>query len=268
MNNTADDNSIMSKLRKIFEGLPLKIMKNPHKGVFYGLIVGAIILGLLSCFSWPVCDAQVERLIQILTGLAVAITALVAVSVADPKKDRVQAVMKPPYVTPNLKNGKKTYQKNELTGRAAESFADSTGPIVSYKVQFEIENTSSFDWANPIVTFWLPPDKQHPQKKEGEHTYSELSYNSSMYYVQGDARKFEMVDGVVISNRNLPYWKQGKHLTFWIKMVLSPKDSNSVDIEVSVDCDNADGCTKTVTLNPKELLKDVEPKETLGEIQG
>jgi len=76
------------------------------------------------------------------------------------------------------------------------------------------------------------------------------------------------VDAVVISNRNLPYWKQEKPLTFWIKMTLSPKDSNSVDIEVSVDCDNADGYAQTVTLNPKELLEGVEPEETLGETQG
>ncbi|MBN2272654.1 MAG: hypothetical protein JXN61_18720 [Sedimentisphaerales bacterium] len=248
----------------------MKRMKNLYKAVGCAMIMGAGILIFLSYHSLLGCDSQAERLIQILTGLAVAITALVAVSVADPKKDRVQAVVTKPYVIPNIKNWKETYPKNELTGMAAEFFANFADPITSYKVQFKIENTSSFDWANPIVTFWLPPEKQHPQKKEKEegNTYSELSYNSSIYNVQGDVRKFEMVGAVVISNRNLPYWKQGKHLTFWIKMTLSGEDSNPVDIEVSVDCDNADGYTKTVALNPKELLEGVEPEETLGETQG
>jgi len=256
MNNTADDNSIMSKLWKYFERLPPKRMKNPYKVVFYGLIVGAIILVYCSYSSWLGCDPQAERLIQILTGLAVAITALIAVSSADPKKDRVEAVVEPPHVTRDIYNWKTTYRKDELSGRAAARFAKWPDPIISYKVQFKITNTSSFDWAN------------QKKEKEEENTYSELSYNSSIYNVQGDVRKFEMVDAVVISNRNLPYWKQEKPLTFWIKMTLSPKDSNSVDIEVSVDCDNADGYAQTVTLNPKELLEGVEPEETLGETQG
>lgn len=230
-------------------------MKTKYKIIIIALIVAAFVLAVLSYLSRLGSDSQAERLIYILTALAIAVTAVIALSSTDVPKKQVKASIKP-YITRNIENWKIPYEKEKLTNEVKDFFVKCPEPITSHKVQFKITNTSGFDWVNPVVTFWLPVAKRHPQKKE-EHDkiYSTLSYNSNTYNTPTDVRKLDMVDGIIISNRNLPYWKQGKHLTIWIKMVLENVSSDPFYVDVSVDCENAEGFTKPVEIRPKELIE-------------
>ncbi len=258
MNNTADKNSIMSKLRKSFERLPLKRMKNPHKVVFYLLFFAAIVLGCFSYLSWLGCDPQAERLIQILTGLAVAITALVAVSTADPKRDKVNVIVE------------KVYADDKKIWKSAEPSKKSNGncDVIAYRIHFKIKNVGC-DLKQPIITFEVPAAKQPPspeQDSSGKSVKRAFTMGPSDII---ERPVFEVGDNIVLSRSGLPFWNKDKELEFWIRMLLR-NTSGQFDVEVSVNCENADGWAQTVTLNPKELLKDkdIEPEKTLGETQG
>ena len=240
---------------------PFKL-KPIYRKVICGLFAGALVLGILSYLSWLGCDSQAARLIQIVTALAIAVTTVIALSNADLPKEKVKADIQP-YITKGSEKWEETYQKKDLKPDLCRFFDNCPDPIKSYKVQFKITNTSNFDWVEPVVTFWLPVEKQHPQKKEEQDIlYSSLSYNSNTYNTPVAVRKLQMVDGVIISNKHLPYWKQKRDLTIWIKMVLENGGKEPFDVEVSVDSENAEGFAQTVRLDPDQLLKRASDSET------
>jgi len=150
--------------QKILAFLPPRKMKAPYKILICLLFAGALVLAILSYFSWLGCDAQAARLIQIGTALAIAITAIIALSNADLPKQKIKAQVER-YITNKIENWKITYPKEEIAGELSKFFSNCSQPIISYKVQFKIINVSKFDWVKPVVTFWLPVEKQHPQKK-------------------------------------------------------------------------------------------------------
>jgi hypothetical protein len=237
---------------KMMVSLPPASMKNGYKGILYVVLLAAVVLIVLSYFSLLGCDLQASRLIQIFSASAILVTAVIALSNADPPRKQVTVDIEP-YITTLAKNWRTIYEEDKLTPEVQAFFANCPKPVTSYKVQFKITNASHFDWVNPVVTFWLPTEKQHPRGDDAP--YSSLGYHSNTYNAPTDVKTLEMVDGFVVSNSNLPYWKQKKDLTIWIRMVLENCGAEPFDVEVSVDCEGAEGFTQTVKLNPKELLK-------------
>jgi len=62
-----------------------------------------------------------------------------------------------------------------------------------------------------------------------------------------------------------------EHITIWVRMVLENLESDNDSVFVYVDCENADGFTETVYINPSELLKGIIESDTAGmdgQIQG
>jgi hypothetical protein len=102
------------------------------------------------------------------------------------------------------------------------------------------------------VTFRLPPAKQHPHEENGK--YLRCTFNSNLYNSQDELRILEMANTWILSNSNLPYWNNDEDLIIWIRMALNENEAQSFDVEVSVNCDNADGMTKKVQINPSKLL--------------
>ncbi len=261
MKNEIHNRIRMKSLQRILELLPPKRMKISYKVVFYLLFVFAILLSISSYFSLLGCDSQAARLIQILTGLAIAITAVIALSAADPKIKKINADIEH-FIAEGRAAGKETYLKKDLSDELKEFYKNCSESLTSYRVQFKITNTSNFDWVKPVVTFWLPDEKRHPQgpQQDGK-SWTTLAYRSNTYNTQVDLKTLEMVDGVIISNSNLPYWREDRHITIWIRMLLENGGSDPFDVEVSVDCENAEGFTKKVTINPQKLLSDVGEKD-------
>ena len=109
------------------------------------------------------------------------------------------------------------------------------------------------------MTFRLPIEKQHPQKEIGlDQKYSKQSYNSNTYNSTANLRQLEMLDGIIISNSNLPYWRHRTHLTIWIKMVLENISCDPFNIQIFVDCENAEGYKGEIEIKPKMLIKDIK----------
>jgi len=227
-------------------------------------VIVCFIIGLMYLLLYPpsLDESPFGRIVKntniFVPSLAALLAAVIALSAADPKKKKVKAHVDNPYITKCIENWEITYPTEELNEKLEEWFENCRKPITSHKVQFRITNTSDFDWVKPVVTFWLPIGKQHPQKKnESNQHYSTLSYNSNTYNAPADVRTLQMVDGVIISNSHLPYWKQERSLTIWIKMVLDNHGLEPFSVEVSVDCEDAGGFAQEVVIYPRDLLESI-----------
>ena len=111
------------------------------------------------------------------------------------------------------------------------------------------------------------PDKE----KLIESWYTTLDIET-LYNSTKELRIFEFADTSILSNSNLPYWNSGEEITIWIRMVLDDSKLEPFDVEVSVNCENAEGFTKRIKINPKDLLKSIDssqPSKKLNDqIQG
>jgi hypothetical protein len=63
----------------------------------------------------------------------------------------------------------------------------------------------------------------------------------------------EMADKLIVSNSNLPYFNKTDYIIFWFRMILNDGKLEPFLAEISVNCENAEGITKPITINPKEL---------------
>jgi hypothetical protein len=102
-------------------------MKLPFIIAICVIAILVIVVGVL-----PICLSEEcvwQRLVEnagvSLATLTALLAVVIALSGAYPKRDRVKAVVEKPYVTRKIKHWKTTYRKDELTGTAAEFFADS-----------------------------------------------------------------------------------------------------------------------------------------------
>ncbi len=217
-----------------------------------------IIFGLLIYFASKEKQKSLGNALQITSVLAAGVAVIIALHGSDHKRKRVKAKIEH-FISKEIKNWEVTYNENELDKVVKKFFEICPKPIKSYKVQFEITNDSDFDWINPTVTFRLPIEKQHPQKKiESDQKYSGQSYNSNTYNSTANLRQLEMLDGIIISNSNLPYWRHKTHLTIWIKMVLENLSSDPFNVQIFVDCENAEGYQEEIVIKPKMLIKNIK----------
>lgn len=197
MANSTYNKTEMNRLQRILRRLTTKRMKIPYKVVFYLLFIFAILLSFLFYFSLLGCDSQAARLIQILTGLAIAATAVIALSNADLPKSKIQSQVKA-YIAPN-NTGEETYHKKELSDELQEFYRKCSDTFKSYRVQFKITNTSSFNWINPVVTFRLPikgqvPNRDNRPKTITDPVYTIKKYRSNTFNTQTNVRLLEMIE--------------------------------------------------------------------------
>jgi hypothetical protein len=221
------------------------------------LLVGGVILIFLSYLSLLGCDSQAARLIQTLSGLAIAATAIIALSGTDPKRRVVSVVISSPYV-----DEEGIYPKDKMSKELKVYYKDFSDPIRSHQVHFRITNNSNFTLNRPTLTFRIPVEKKHPNKHEREEIWHLRNFNSNLYNSREELRIFECADTSILSNSNLPYWNSGEEVTIWIRMILDDGKLEVFNVEVSVNCENADGVTQKVEINPKRLLKSPDKKNS------
>lgn len=195
---------------------------------------------------------QLEYSVKLLSGFAVIAAVVVALAVADRKKESVEMSIEEPYI---IDEEKEEYKEGELGGSVKACYKKF--PVTSYRVHFKMKNISGFDLKNPVFTFnKLPIEKQRPYSETGNKSYSTRCFSFSI--VRTDKKPhFLVVDGKyhLISIDGLPYWNNGSEIDHWIRMVLDSGGLEQFDVEVSVNCENADGQTQKVTIRPEELLK-------------
>ena len=155
------------------------------------------------------------------------------------------------------------HPKSEMSETLQEDYTDFADPVESYRVQFKMVNVSGFNLRKPALTFRLPIQRQHPQKPPLPQDPRERplfaktkarSFNSNLYNSQRELRVLEFADTRILSNSNLPYWNDQEEITIWIRMALNDIRLKPFIVDVSINCENADGLTKKVAVAPRKLL--------------
>jgi hypothetical protein len=220
------------------------------------LILVAVAFGILLFCSSVGQHPRIENAIQSAGIFVALLAAVIALSAADPLRRKVTAAIDKPLLTDEEK-----HYHNKMLEDLKELCKALPDPVRSHRVHFAVTNTCAFTWAKPVLSFRIPIDRKHPAGKDKENL-SGLTFNSNLYNSQKELRILEVADACIISNSNVPYWNPGEKITFWIRMVVDNGKREPFNVYVSVNCDNADGITETVTLDPHNLLKGIKPKET------
>jgi len=220
------------------------------------LILAAVSFEILLLYSPLGQHSRLEKAIQSVGIFVALLAAVIALSAADPKRrklkiDIVQSLDK-----------EQTYSKDEMSTDLREFYKDFPDPVESHRVQFKMTNVSGIDLVKPTLTFRLPMEKQHPNKVEKEKTWSRRSFNSNLYNWRLALRILEFADTSILSNSNLPYWNSREDITIWIRMVLDASKPEPFNVEISVNCENADGFTQKIIISPKDLLNAVDTTRT------
>jgi len=221
---------------------------------FIVALIVALILVLI--FSFPEGEPYFGSIAKnapiFIACLTAILAAVIALSSADPKKKKVEVVIAPPYI-----EEERTYEKDDLTHELKVWYKDLPDPIRSHQVHFKITNQSDLTLMRPILTFRIPVDKKHPNKREKDEKWHWQSFNSNLYNSTQELKILEFADTSILSNSNLPYWNYGEDLTFWIRMVIDDGKLGPFDVVVSVNCENAGGFMKRIKIIPKDLLKSI-----------
>ncbi len=115
-----------------------------------------------------------------------------------------------------------------------------------------MRNISGFSHKRPTLTFRLQIDKQHPHKDA--INFARRTFHSNILNFQRDLVSLETADTLILSNSNLPYWNNHDDISIWIRMVFDEIFSKPFSIEISVNCENAEGITKKISIEPIAML--------------
>lgn len=221
------------------------------------LILAAVSFEILLFYSPLGQHSRLEKAIQSVGIFVALLAAVIALSSADTKKKKVEVIIAQPYI-----EEEKTYERERMIDELNIWYKHFPTPIRSHQVHFKITNKSDLTLTRPTLTFRIPVDKKHPNKFPKEKTWSRRSFNSNLYNSTQELRIFEFADTSILSNSNLPYWNSEEEITIWIRMVLDDGKLEPFDVEVSVNCENAEGFTKRIKINPKDLLNAVDTTRT------
>lgn len=216
------------------------------------IIVLGILFELQIFYTEMGQNARLDKAIQGAGVFVALFTAFIALAVADRKSKKIKTNVE----IKADKTTKSEYFKSQMTDPIKENFKDFPDPVVSYRIQFSVNNRSGFDLKKPTISFTLPLDRQHPAKSNSSNKYDSRSFNSNLFNSPRDLMVFEFADKRILSNSNLPYWNNKDELTFWIRMVLENNSSESFYIKFSINSENADGITNNVLIEPLKVLKD------------
>jgi hypothetical protein len=213
------------------------------------LVCIIVITAAFGFLSWNVItfpSGKYPWLNDIIQAAAVSvalIAAIIALASSDPVLKSVKVDIQASI------SGKKTrYKKADLPKNIVEQYADLPENISSSQIHFVMVNNSGFTLNNPTLTFRLPNECQHPHK-EG-NTWVTRN-NSNIYNSQKELRRLEFGDTTILSNSNLPYWNNGETITIWIRMLIERIQVSPFEVVISVNCLNAQGCTKKVLISSK-----------------
>ena len=222
----------------------------------YLLAIGILIIVAL-VFAAKIFNAPQEK--QLPLGNAVhgvglfasLLAVVIALHAADPKRKKIKLKVDISVDMNNASN----HNKENLSEKLKEFYKDFPDPFQSHRVQFKITNKSGFDLIKPVFTFRLPLEKRHPYGQGREKVVSRQSFNSNLFNSQRELVMLEMTDTQILSNSNLTYLNKNEHMTFWFRMVLGDGKLKPFNVNVSVNCENAEGFNSPFTINPRQLLK-------------
>lgn len=227
----------------------IKTMKTRYITALVVLILSAVVFeALLFCTSL----GEHTRLGNAVQGAGIfvaLIAAVIALAAVDRKKKKIKVEIKQTFAE------NKEHYKESMSEQLKENYRNAPDVIHSAQVHFSMTNVSDFDLVKPTFTFRLPNDRQHPHRRENEDTWSVLSFNWNLNTSRTEFSTLQFGDTLILSNSGLPYWNRSVNLTIWIRVTLDYPNIEPFKVEVSVNCENADGITKSVTIDPSNAME-------------
>lgn len=223
-------------------------MRKGYLALLVILVILLILYLLLPC--WLGLNRWFDYCVSILGAFAAIFAVVVALAIADKKRNEVKIKrIDEPFI-----DGKKVYEKKDLDEKTMSCYK--SFPVISYRVHFKLKNKSGFDLKNPVLTFTnLPKEMQPPYSRGGKPPYSERHFTFNIVRADKRAYSLEVDEKLLISLDGLPYWNKDSEIDSWIRMVFDAGNLDPFDVGVSVNCEDADGTTLKVRIEPKELLK-------------
>jgi len=213
----------------------------------YIIAIGVLIL-LAIVFEYNIIcsqyglDTRIGNVIQSAAVFAALLAAVIALTAADPKLKKVKVRIEQSVDSKHVS----FFTKSDLPIDLQTKYSTYPDPITTHRVQFKITNTSGFTLKKPTLTFRLPLEKQHPHKVDDIFT---LTFNSNLFNSQTELQLLEFAETRLLSNSNLPFWNNEDDITIWIRMLLNDGKREPFMVEISVNCENAEGITKRVRIS-------------------
>jgi len=230
----------------------------------YLIVIILLILGavgfIYSVFGTPLGEnTRLEKVIQGMSVFVALLMAVIALAIADPRKRQVNVGIEL-FVD---KESEENYLKDKMSKNLCQDYQNFDSTVKSYRVQFEMVNTSGFALMKPIFTFRLPCERKHPKKTEhksgslqtgDEPSYTSSGFNSNIYNSQVELRILEFADTTILTNSILPVWNDRDKIVLWVRMALNDLQLKPFYVTVYVNCENANGLIKKIKVAPRELL--------------
>jgi hypothetical protein len=236
-------------------------MKTIYKISIFAVLFLFVTLSIFILFTPLGSHDKYKTLIQTATGFIALGAAIVALSSSDKEIKAISANI----LFDHFDNESLILQR-DIQPRLID-FEHPGTPIITFKVHFKLKNTTGFSLIKPFFTFKIPKDKRHPIKMSHiSEMYDNLGFNSNLLNVQkDDLRLIDIGEHIVFSNNILPYWNNNDEISIWIRMAeqvtiessngsFESKSGNPFDVEVSINCDNADGITKIIRIDPSQVF--------------
>jgi hypothetical protein len=207
------------------------------------LLFGAVIYGYQVLSSPSKLHPNIGDLLQGIAIFVALLASVIALSSADHKRKAVKV-----NITAHVeKKYTEQYSKSDFSPQLKDIYSAYPDPVVSHRVYFDMRNISGFTLKRPTLTFRLPINKKHPQKDA--INYGSTTFHSNLFNYQRDLVTLETGDTLILSNNNLPYWNNDDDIGIWIRMVLDPGPPEPFPVEISVNCENAEGITKSIKID-------------------
>lgn len=233
----------------------------------YQIIIGLLLIFLLvwillSFFPILSIDEIIKQQIQGAGVIVALLAAIIALSMADKRIDKIQAEIKNICIK-NL--DQEIYIDNSTIktmsdipeSKIKERYTKLSQPIKFYIVEFEIINKSKFDWKMPSFTYEIPIDQRYLNRiKENEY---EEHLPHTNYHLYGTSKTYWYMSGDmdIFSSTKLPYINKGRGLNICFTLFLDPK-MEKFTINTSINCEGLEGATKKIEINPSKLLENFD----------
>lgn len=238
----------------------------------YKLLLGLIIIfgigwvvsvSLTPFGDWP----RLEKVIQGMGMFLAVATAIIALAVADRKKEQIRVEIGNPYIGDAKKPDQEisqdiidTYSFESISdisdSEIKKRYKDFDKPIKFYIVNFQIKNTSNFTWKNPTFTYRTPINQRYLIFSHKDKSCKEDLPHTN-YHILRREYWFVSEDKDIFTLTNLPYINHDEVLTIWFTLFLD-SEMKDFDIEMSINCENAEGITEKIEIKPKELINRLE----------
>jgi len=223
--------------------------------------IGWVISFRLTSFGdWP----YLEKIIQGVGMFLAAFTATIALAVADRKKEKIKVeIIKEPSIKNfdrgvPIDNQKFTSISDISEDKIKERYKNFNQPIKFYIVEFELINKSNFDWKNPTFTYETPINQRYLDP-QGENRWVEHLPHTNYHNISSENYYYISGDNDIFSSIKLPYINKRTGLKIWFTLFLDTT-MEEFTINISINCENAEGITKEIKINPKKLIENFQKR--------